>query len=556
VSGRAWAGVGTAPSASRSRRLTAGAGGLVVVLALLAGRPAGADPEVALRVFERGPAGAVVERVVRDPEAGAAAPVSLQPVEADALAAGLARVAAERAAALAGSPGAPPGGARLVPEDLTRRAAVLYTSVEGYTDAAFAEVLAQVGRREGFRVVARVAPASPWREPLGAVPGLTVSVDPARPYAWTEDVVEVGLDGTFHMTARAGDRAVMRRAIIVDRIRRFYPDTPPEALEALRGLPTPADRAPGQLPEPAIAPFPEVRFAVQGLVEREGAQAAAAGLAIARGAPLREQVTYLEGGNVLLGTMPDGAPYALVGRDAAAAARALLERHRGRPVGPDEARAAMARDLGVAPARLALVEQPWVFHLDLAMTLLAPGTVLLNDALEAYRLQSRWLREDHEAWRPRPQDGEAAEAHARRWALWVDAGRDLEETLRRLWLAAERFARSEARAQADLEAAGLTVVRVAGRFPHPARPGEVDAANLLNGEAGTGASGGTYFITQGGDARAERHVVERLLAPGPGVDRVYVAPRLVSRDTLWEKGGVGCRVKAEGTLALPRPPGP
>jgi hypothetical protein len=75
--------------------------------------------------------------------------------------------------------------------------------------------------------------------------------------------------------------------------------------------------------------------------------------------------------------------------------------------------------------------------------------------------------------------------------------------------------------------------------------------NFLNGEVGTGTTGRGFLVTQGGEPRAERLVVSRLLAPGTGLDRVYVAPRLVSRNTLWEKGGMSCRVKIEGE-AVPR----
>lgn len=77
--------------------------------------------------------------------------------------------------------------------------------------------------------------------------------------------------------------------------------------------------------------------------------------------------------------------------------------------------------------------------------------------------------------------------------------------------------------------------------------------NFLNGEGGVNPRGRTYFITQGGDPRAERYIAARLLAPSIGLDRLYFAPRLASRDSLWEKGGVGCRVKAEGDVVdVPR----
>jgi hypothetical protein len=211
----------------------------------------------------------------------------------------------------------------------------------------------------------------------------------------------------------------------------------------------------------------------------------------------------------------------------------------------------MARDLGVAPARLFLVEQPGVFHLDMAMTLLGPGTVVLNDAHEALRLQTRWLREDHAAWRPRPEASTSRERYLRDLDLWLRAGRDLDETLAKLEKYTERFARAEARALADLQAAGLTVRRVAGRFLHPTRPWDRDVMNFLNGEAGTNPRGETYFVTQGGDPRAERYIAGRLLAPGTGLARLYLAPRLASRDTLWEKGATGCRVKVEGEVVAP-----
>jgi hypothetical protein len=271
---------------------------------------------------------------------------------------------------------------------------------------------------------------------------------------------------------------------------------------------------------------------------------------VARRAPLREALTYLEGGNVLLGTLPGGDPYALVGRDSAAVSRAVLERHFRRPVSEAETVATMAKDLGVTPARLFLVEQPGVFHLDMAMTLLRPGTVILNDAVAAFRLQSRWLWEDHERWRPAPDSGRRDEDYRRDVNRWQEAGRDVEATLAKLWKYTERFARYEARTLADLQDAGLAVVRLPGRFLHPARPWDRDVMNFLNGEAGTNPQGRTYFITQGGDPRAERHVVATLLGPDVGLDRVYVAPRLVSRETLWEKGGASCRLKVEG-IAIP-----
>lgn len=323
----------------------------------------------------------------------------LSPVTEQEIVARLDRAGTARAAALADVTRAP-SPSRLVPEDLTRRPHVFHVAVYDYTDAAIAETVARVGQLEGFSVVARLAPDSEWAGPLSHVPGLVPVEVPESQYIWTEATAEIALDGTVSMTVRVGDQGLIGRSLLVDRVRRFYPEVPPAELEELSELPDMPDGPPGALPLPVMRRFRDIMFMMQGFPEKEGGQEAAAVVAAVRGAPLREELTYLEGGNVLLGTLPGGEPYALVGGDSAAVSRALLERHHARPVSEAEVIAAMANDLGVAPARLFLVEQPWVVHLDMAMALLAPGVVVLNDALEAFRLQTRWLREDYEAWRP------------------------------------------------------------------------------------------------------------------------------------------------------------
>jgi hypothetical protein len=180
----------------------------------------------------------------------------------------------------------------------------------------------------------------------------------------------------------------------------------------------------------------------------------------------------------------------LVGRDSVAVSHALLERHAGHMVNEVDVKLAIAGDLGVGATRLFLVEQPGVFHLDMAMTLLAPGTVLMNDAVEAFRLQAQWLREDHERWRPRRTPTTPDGVYTHDLALWREAGETMERTIANLWKYTERFARAESRAMADLEGTGLRVLRVPGRFLHPARPWDRDAMNFLNGEAGTSARRG------------------------------------------------------------------
>jgi hypothetical protein len=517
-----------------------------------------ADGEVFGRVYERRPDGEPVGRTLSGPQEPAPSVVPIASVAARQVAATLRRAEAARASDLddlVHARGAP----RLVPEDLSRRAHVFHMGVEEYTDAALAQFVARVGRREGFAVVARVAPDSTWTAELAHTDNLTLAVLPGVQYVWSEDIAEIGVDGSVNMTARMGDIALLRRALFVDRVRRLYPEVSTAELSEIERVPTAPDELPGQLPHEVRRRFPDILFMNLGLVEKERGQVVAAAIADARGAPLREAVTYLEGGNVLLGTGRDGAPYALVGRDSAAVSRALLQRHHGRAVSEAEVISAMAKDLAVEPRRLFLVEQPGVFHIDMAMTLLGPGTVLFNDALDAHRLQVQWLREDHDRRRPRLDPAAPASDDLRALELWRDAGRDLDETIAKLAKYAERFARYEARTLADLHAAGLAVVRIPARFPHPTRPADRDVMNFVNGEAGTNPQGLTYFVTQGGDPRAEHRIAARLLATDIGLDRVYFAPRLASRDSLWEKGGVNCRVKAEGDVITPRldnPPSP
>jgi hypothetical protein len=77
--------------------------------------------------------------------------------------------------------------------------------------------MARVGLLEGFSVVARLPPGSPWADALRGTPNLALIELPDPQYVWTEDVTEIAVDGTFRMTARVGDRGLLRRSIFVER---------------------------------------------------------------------------------------------------------------------------------------------------------------------------------------------------------------------------------------------------------------------------------------------------------------------------------------------------
>lgn len=152
--------------------MTTKVGLVVVVLLFGAGASAAADDmdavgELSARVYERGADGVIRGRRVPDAPAVAneGASVPLHDVAAPELEASLAAAATARAAALRDLPRAP-AASPLVPEDLTRRPRVMHMAVVNYTDATLVEYVARVGQLEGFSVVARVAPSSPWIDSL------------------------------------------------------------------------------------------------------------------------------------------------------------------------------------------------------------------------------------------------------------------------------------------------------------------------------------------------------------------------------------------------------
>jgi hypothetical protein len=169
--------------------------------------------------------------------------------------------------------------------------------------------------------------------------------------------------------------------------------------------------------------------------------------------------------------------------------------------------------------------------------------VLLNDAVEAANLSSQWAREDHAKAKPMPPASTTA---------WEAEREQLETQLHEVFLKALRTADFKRRAAADMEKAGLKVTRVAGRFTQVDAP-RYDAMNFLNGESATGQSGKPFFMTNGGDPRAERYFAQKLMNEvegGPA--RVYFADRELSRQWLQMGGGLNCRIKWEGDTVVPK----
>jgi hypothetical protein len=311
-------------------------------------------------------------------------------------------------------------------------------------------------------------------------------------------------------------------------------------------------RLPSQAARNLAAPrWPLALFSQQGAVNSRGQQSIIASLGIAAGKPIRENLGYSEGGNVLMGTRQDGKPYALLGRDSFALTRGVLERSLSRSVSDEEVRQAIAKDYGVEPANVIPVEQPGEFHIDMLLSPVKGGKVIFNSARESFDLQVGWMRQDHQASKPQPPaqaTPEAQRAYQESLAGWELAGASLEQRIGGLEKETQRLEKYESRVVADLEAGGLEVLRMAGVFLDPSEPGS-QLMNFLNAEKGTGPDGKQFHITLGGEPRAQAYAERKLTQElATGIDRVHFLDPIYTRTTLQMSGGISCRVKSEGSL--------
>jgi hypothetical protein len=243
-------------------------------------------------------------------------------------------------------------------------------------------------------------------------------------------------------------------------------------------------------------------------------------VAVRSGVPIHIDLGYLEGGNQLVGRDREGEPCALVGRDTLIASRIVLEADMKRKPSDAEVRLAIAKDLGVQPAKLQLIDQLGTYHIGMAAALLGPGRVLLRDPVAEAKLQLRWLDEDGKLGKVSSEDQARLSAPFRATAAAADP---FEST------------------QRQLQAAGLKVERVAGVFSYPT------AMNFIAGEAGTSPNGGRFVITFGGDPRAEAQYLQRVLALPNGVQRVHLLDGgLADLYVGTHHAGVECLMKAQG----------
>jgi hypothetical protein len=73
--------------------------------------------------------------------------------------------------------------------------------------------------------------------------------------------------------------------------------------------------------------------------------------------------------------------------------------------------------------------------------------------------------------------------------------------------------------------------------------------NFLNGERGQNASGEQFYITLGGDERAQKYVTDMFSNVIPsGLDRIHFLDPKLTDVTLGLNGGISCRAKIEGDI--------
>ncbi|MFN8613836.1 MAG: hypothetical protein U0931_40255 [Vulcanimicrobiota bacterium] len=405
----------------------------------------------------------------------------------------------EREARLQGAPGA---GLRATPKDnsLNPTTVTMFSDDLNEVSGVYAQQMAQIGQVEGFQVVLaghadrikdveaeldrkRVKNISFMSLPEGEV--------------WVEDYGEPLLQKGW-VTPAIFEGDWIRTAIDEGRQQRFPKDVPSDF---------------GQL----------------GQVHACQLQPTALGQAAALGGKAVQGMAYLEGGNTLTGTRPDGQPYALVGQDSLAVSKRLLDAKSDLQV-----REAVASDLGVPASAVFPVEQPGEFHLDMRMMPIAPGEIALNDAKAAAEQQIKWLRSELDQ---AIKDGGAAD----------ELRQQFKERSQNLREEAEKRAQYEALTTRDLEAAGMKVHHLPGVFVDPDYPAS-DTSNFFNARHGVNEQGERFSIFMGGKPEEEAFVAEKLLNAGVGLTRLHFLDPSQTASTLNLQGGLKCRTKPDGEL--------
>jgi hypothetical protein len=413
----------------------------------------------------------------------------------------------------------------------------------------FIEQMADVGRVEGFRAVARLHGDTEdfLRQGLGREEENNTSFVHIETYhdIWSEDAAEVHRDRSISVPPLLPKDFAPSAEILKARIARYAPP----------GTKIPNTNDTAKLYEALKKHAPAGMYGVLGAVFERDAQLTFVGLALASGQTARANLCAVEGGNMLVGTSKDGKTHAFVGRDSFELSKRVLQAELKQELGGagahkvDEALVmlALSKDLGVPVEQVHVVEQPADYHLDVKMIPIAPGEFLVNDSVAAVARQRTWALADHARREPKPPRHVTAEANERFKVDhddWLDSKAHIEERLKTVEEAAHRGADGEARAQRDLEAAGFKVHRVAAVYPW----GAMTPMSFLNAEQGRGKDGERFYIALGGDKRGEKAFLDDMKAIGVDIARFYFLDRQLTFNTLQAGGGVNCRCKPEAVV--------
>jgi hypothetical protein len=394
-----------------------------------------------------------------------------------------------------------------VAKDPTLNPSAYYMAYDSIDNASlgFIAQMAEVGRHEDFHVVANCedgedAASLLQQLPEKAAQNVTTVVNPGCHDTWAEDHGEYTTAGEMIVPAPLPSKFDVDAAIDDGRMRRFYNDKDSE---------------------PDSSKFPLIEFSRHGRVgERRTYEEAVAG-ALSTGAKnLKMAGSYVEGGNFMPGRKPDGTPFALVGQDSVAVTRQLLRHEGHKRADQRDAVRQIARDYGLQPNQVIAVEQPGEFHIDMAMALVGPGKVILNDARAVADLQQQWITQHYD----------------NKWFRWGES-----KQLRKTEEQAERLAVYEDMVENDLRKAGLEVYRIPGVFPATSANSEMNFFNLRQGR---NEKGEEFAIAMGGDERAEQMFAATMLGGIPtGYQRVHFLDRELTPLTLDLSGGIKCRSK-------------
>lgn len=403
-------------------------------------------------------------------------------------------------------------GLRVVPKDHTLNPVDVHIHLNSDRDVSFryAEQLSDIGQIEGFHLVAGARDPESMERQLKKLGHDNVSILNA-PYgeAWVEDYSEPLLGGGRVTPAIFEDShysSLVSTSIREGRQQRF---------DKL-GL--------------------DGAFAYHGAVNQGQYQRHALAEGLATNAPLRQGLSYMEGGNNYTGTRPNGDGYVLVGKDSFHVSKRLLEKQTGKPWSDTDVKKAIAADLGLKLENVVPVEQPNAFHLDMRMTSVAPGEFLLQDSVMAANQQIAWMKEDL-ASRTDLSDKDRAK-HER--AIEKRGNVMLEN--------ARKAKAYEDLTAADLVANGFGVHRIAGSFVDENRPDQ-DRANFFNARNGTNEQGERFTILMGGVPREEAFMAETFFKESNGtISHLHFLDPSVSRQTLDMMGGLKCRTKPGGDL--------